>query len=367
MDPYQYKKQLQTKKQIQKNRRNLKFTIALFIVLIILILALMLYLIFSMLKENPSSLSQLFPGSTVSESTADEIDNDGLTIDKPAVDNSTIDDLNPDDIGPDGATLEEHHPEGINPVESAPETTATSSVPNSEVAVPDLPSSQQENASNPTGGSILQETGVYTFLQGPAAWNAKTDWSGEWCKKELGGQLFSVFGCGLCCLANIYSTLTPYECSPVDMFHYAVEQTDYAPSGSMGAIDWPYLKQTLQKTGITSVLAKKDKTYEQFQAKVSKAKTVIALVCSANDSTYWQNVNGHYVNLWLYNAADDTILLGDPGNPAHNRQRIPLSYVYNALKTSGSYQYLLITAVDEEANTWKHDGISDLWNAPSYL
>jgi len=58
---------------------------------------------------------------------------------------------------------------------------------------------------------------IYTFSQGPVAWERKTPYSGEWCEFEMEGGRFSVFGCGLCALANIYSSLTPYECSPVDM------------------------------------------------------------------------------------------------------------------------------------------------------
>ena len=219
----------------------------------------------------------------------------------------------------------------------------------------------------PSWSGTLTEKDIYTFLQGPKAWESKADFSGEWYDEFLAGQRFSVFGCGLCDLANIYSTLTPYECSPLDMYEYAQEASDYTPVSGYGAIDWPYLRDTLASTGIISEIRQKDETYEEFQENVSGAISVIALVCSYDDSTYWEDVEGHYVNLWLYDGSDDTVLLGDSGNPAHNRQRIPLRYVYDALKSAADYQYLLVTDVDEEGNTWKHDGIDEKWNRPSYL
>ena len=73
-----------------------------------------------------------------------------------------------------------------------------------------------------------------------------------------------------------------------------------------------------------------------------------------------------YVNIWLYDPTDETVLLADSGNPEHNRQRIPLRYVYDAMKTSSRYQYLLVTSVDPDGNTWKHDGIDIRWKKPRY-
>ena len=212
----------------------------------------------------------------------------------------------------------------------------------------------------------LKERDVYTFLQGPVAWETETDWSGAWCEKVLGGQRFSVFGCGICDMANIYSTLTPYDCSPVDMFYYARDTSDYTPVSDFGAIDWPFMRDTLKTTGIYGTISDKDRTYEAFQKKIRGSITSIVLVSSANDNTYWHNVSGHYVNIWLYDEEDDTVFLADSGNPGHNRERIPLRYVYDALKTSGEHQYLMITSVDPAANAWKHDGIEDDWTVPEY-
>ena len=86
-----------------------------------------------------------------------------------------------------------------------------------------------------------------------------------------------------------------------------------------------------------------------------------------HDDTYWHGVEGHYVNIWQYNSEDDTVFLADSGNPDHNRQRIPLRYIYDALKTYNNYQYMLITKVDTEKNTWQHDGIKERWRKPKYL
>ncbi len=219
----------------------------------------------------------------------------------------------------------------------------------------------------PADAASLTPDQVYTFLQGPKAWNSRTDWSGSWCELVLADQKFSVFGCGLCDLANIYSTLTAYDCSPVDMFYYAREVSGYQPVSGYGAIDWPDLKKTLQTTGIYSELGKKPDSYEEFQSRIAGSFCSIVLVSSYNDSSYWPNSEGHYVNLWLYDAGDDTVFLADSGNPDHNRQRIPLRYVYSALKTAADYQYLLVTGVNEKANAWKHDGISLQWKKPSYL
>lgn len=210
------------------------------------------------------------------------------------------------------------------------------------------------------------ETDIYTFMQGPKAWAAKVDFSGSWCEVVLADQEFSVFGCGLCVLANIYSTLTECDCSPLDMYDYARQVSGYAPSSGYGAIDWPFMKQTLQTVGIEAKLRKKNISYRQFQEAIANSYCAVVLVSSYNDDTYWHEVEGHYVTIWLYDPEDDTVFLSDSGNPDHNRQRIPLRYIYDALKTAGSHQYMMITGVDENGNTWGHDGISIKWKRPKY-
>ena len=53
----------------------------------------------------------------------------------------------------------------------------------------------------------IEEKEVYTFLQGPKSWAEGRPWSGEWSQFGVEGNPFGGFGCGLCCLANIYNTL----------------------------------------------------------------------------------------------------------------------------------------------------------------
>ena len=250
---------------------------------------------------------------------------------------------------------------------TAPQQTAEIT-PSPAAEKPAEPEKESEQEKEPTGFDIsgLEEEDVYTFLQGPMAWGSKTDWSGPWCNMILGGQSFGIFGCGLCDLANIYSTLTPYDCSPVDMFYYAQEASKYHPVSDFGAIDWPFLLQTLQSAGIDGKLCKKDKTYEAFQKSIAGGLSAIALVSNESSGVYWPYTNGHYVNIWLYDEESDTVLLADSGNPDHNRQRIPLSYVYDSLKLSSNYQYLLVTSVDPEKNEWKHNGIELEWSVPAY-
>ena len=214
--------------------------------------------------------------------------------------------------------------------------------------------------------SDLEETDIYTFMQGPKAWKSKVDFSGSWCSEVLADQEFSVFGCGLCVLANIYSTLTPCDCSPLDMFYYAREVSGYSPVSGFGAIDWPYMRQTLKTTGITAKLRRKPSDYARFQKAVSESLCTVALISSYYDDTYWHDVEGHYVTIWLYNSEDDTVFLSDSGNPDHNRQRIPLRYIYDALKKASQYHYMIVTDVDENGNTWGHDGINIRWKKPRY-
>ena len=164
---------------------------------------------------------------------------------------------------------------------------------------------------------------VYTFLQGPRAFSESLPWSGDWCQKIVRHNSFGGFGCGLCCMANIYSTLTPYECSPWDMYEY---------------------------------------TYEEFQEQMTHTDSAIVLVSSGEDDTFWKDTAGHYVNIWLYQKDSDMVFLAEPGDPENNRTWIPLRYVYDALKTVSQYQYLTVTAYAEESNQWKWNGIDDVWN-----
>lgn len=210
-----------------------------------------------------------------------------------------------------------------------------------------------------------REEKIYTFLQGPRSWGENIPWSGEWAAFNIEGNPFGGFGCGLCCLANIYDTLSPYEVSPWDMCEYAMSVTDYAPTGEAGAIDWVYMKEALECCGFTCGLYRKPDTYEEFQEQMEEMKSSIVLISSSEDDTYWQDTPGHYVNIWMYQTEDDTVFLSEPGNPENNRSRIPLRYIYDALKTVSKYQYLAVDDYWEERNQWKADGIDEVWNRPA--
>lgn len=76
----------------------------------------------------------------------------------------------------------------------------------------------------------FDESDVYSFLQGPKSWGEGRAWSGEWSNQYVRGNYFGNFGCGLCCMANIYSTFSGHTCSPWDMFLYAREVSGYTPT-----------------------------------------------------------------------------------------------------------------------------------------
>ncbi len=213
----------------------------------------------------------------------------------------------------------------------------------------------------------IQEQDIYTFLQGPKSWAEGLSWSGEWSQFQVDGNPFGGFGCGLCCLANIYNTLSPYEVSPWDLCEYAIEVSEYAPDGRYGAIDWEPMRDTLKNCGIRSKLYRKPKSYQKFQEQMRNARSAIVLICSGDDDTYWQDTPGHYVNIWLYQEEDDTVFLAEPGSPENNRSRVPLRYIYDALKSVSRFQYLLVKGYLEEDNQWKADGIDEIWNNPKSL
>ena len=208
------------------------------------------------------------------------------------------------------------------------------------------------------------EQGVYTFLQGPKSWAERRAWSGEWSNQYVRGNYFGNFGCGLCCMANIYSTFSGHTCSPWDMFLYAREVSGYTPTKKIGAIGWGDMKTVMRKCGFDAELYTKPQDYETFRDQVRSAKSVVVLVSSHDDNTYWKKTGGHYVNISLYKEDTDEVFLADPADPDGNRNYIPLRYVYDALKTVSKYQYLLVNGYSEEQNQWKQDGIDEAWVAP---
>lgn len=210
----------------------------------------------------------------------------------------------------------------------------------------------------------IEEQEIYTFLQGPRAWEEGVSWSGEWCQMGVKGNSFGNFGCGLCCMANIYDTLSSHKISPWDMCEYAMNVSGYAPRKNAGAIDWGNMKEVLKRCGMTCDVYNKPDSYEKFQEQMAHVKTAIVLVSSDADDTYWKDTPGHYVNIWLYEDESDTVFLAEPGSPDNNRTRIPLKYVYDALKTTSKFQYLAVDEYKEENNLWKTDGIDEKWNQP---
>lgn len=209
--------------------------------------------------------------------------------------------------------------------------------------------------------SVPKEEEVYAFLQGPRSYERKQSGAGDWALEIINGNSFAGFGCGACCMANIYSTLSPYECSPLEMCYFAMEHTGYQPTRKVGAIGWGDLKYGLRAAGIDCELEYKTDTYEAFQEMMADAKSMVALVSSDEDDTFWKDTHGHYVNIWLYDDEDDTVFLAEPGDPNNNRSRIPLRYIYDALKTSSTYQFLAVAGYTEENDVWKHNGIGGTW------
>lgn len=194
---------------------------------------------------------------------------------------------------------------------------------------------------------------IATFLQGPKSWGERRVWSGEWGDSYYDGGSFGGFGCGLCCMANIYTSLTPYECSPLDMYRYAKNKSGY---GGGGAIDWGYIKETLKSAGFTCDVGRKPSSYERFQKKVKSALAMLVVVSSQDSTCYWKDTPGHYVTLFLYDEKTDRIFLADSGDPDHNRQWVSLKKIYLSLKTANNWQYLEVTKYEKSADTWRHRG-----------
>lgn len=193
------------------------------------------------------------------------------------------------------------------------------------------------------------------YLQGPKSWKERREWSGKWGKEYYDGGSFGGFGCGLCCMANIYCSLTEYRCSPLDMYEHAKKESMY---GGGGAIDWGFMKQTLASAGFTCRVGRKPSDYATFQEMIKKSMACIVVV-SSNDSTcYWKNTPGHYVTLFLYDEKTDRVFLTDSGNPAHNRHWVALKKVYRSLKTANHWQYLAVTEYDKAKDKWKNNKIT---------
>lgn len=192
---------------------------------------------------------------------------------------------------------------------------------------------------------------VAAFLQGPKSWKKGLEWAGEWGDEYYDGGKFGAFGCGLCCMANIYTTFSGGKCSPIDMYGYAKKVSGY---GGGGAIDWGYMKETLQRTGFSSDVWRKPSNYREFQQQIQNCIACIVVVSSYDSDCYWKNTAGHYVTIFHYDVKTDRIFLTDSGNPSHNRQWVALKKIYKSLKTSNRWQYLAVTSFDAAGDQWKH-------------
>ncbi len=208
------------------------------------------------------------------------------------------------------------------------------------------------------------EEEVYTFLQGPKSWDERRDWSGSWGHTYYDGGSFGAFGCGLCCLANVYSTQSRYRCTPVDMYRFAKRQTYYSGGG---AIAWEYMESILEKLGFSCSVQKKPRSYQAFQKQMTGAKCSIVLVSSDNSTCYWKDTPGHYVTIFMYDEEKDMVFLADSGNPDHNRQWVSLRKIYKSLKTASEWQYLKVGGYDRKKDIWHHKKIEGNWVKPDYI
>ncbi len=202
------------------------------------------------------------------------------------------------------------------------------------------------------------EKDIYTFLQGPKSWGKRLKWSGEWGENFYDGGSFGGFGCGLCCIANVYSSLTKYQCTPIDAYRYAKRKTDYAGGG---AIEWGYMRQSLTSLGFDCAVAKKPDSYGEFQKQIEEVQSAIVLVSSADSECYWKDTPGHYVTIFLYDKEHDNVFLADSGDPEHNGQRVALRKIYKSLKTASTWQYLLVRGYDQKMDQWKHKKAEGNW------
>lgn len=202
------------------------------------------------------------------------------------------------------------------------------------------------------------EEGIYSYLQGPKSWGKRLKWSGDWGVTYFDGGSFGGFGCGLCCIANIYSSLTRYQCTPVDAYKYAKKHTGYSGGG---AIDWGYMRKSLSSMGFDCKVHRKPLSYEKFKRQIKKSKAAVVLVSSNNSTCYWKNTPGHYVTIFLYDETSDKVFLADSGDPNHNRHWVSLKKIYDSLKTSSPWQFLAVTGYQEHLDGWKHKNVKGNW------
>lgn len=216
----------------------------------------------------------------------------------------------------------------------------------------------------PKDSPVYSEENIFTFLQGPKSWKEGIDWSGSWGEEFYDGGSFGSFGCGLCCLANVYSTISTYQCTPVDMYRFTKKNTGYSGGG---AIAWDYMDTALNKLGFSTSLKHKPRSYRAFRKQIEVAECSIVLISSNNSRCYWKNTPGHYVTIFSYDKETGTVFLADSGDPHHNRQRVKLHKIYKSLKTESEWQYLIAGSYNRKNDTWKYKRLDGRWIKPVYM
>ena len=182
----------------------------------------------------------------------------------------------------------------------------------------------------------------------------------------MDGGMFGAFGCGLCCMANVYSSVTPsyYKASPVDMYRFAKKNTWYWGGG---AIDWSYMIKGMRKAGIHCGVKRKPKRYSSFKSDVAASKCAIVLISSYDSRCYWKNTPGHYVTIFAYNKNNDRVFLADSGDPSHNRHWVSLRKIYRSLKKASRYQYIRVTGYNRNQDTFRNRKARGRWIRPAYM
>ena len=191
------------------------------------------------------------------------------------------------------------------------------------------------------------EKKISSYIQLPKDYRPGDKWAGDWADIESGGQTFFTFGCGVCCLSNILSTLGDKVIEPDDVFRLVKTQTDYNPDSGVGAVSWGQLQTVCANAGLKTALKVKPNTLDEFRKDVADSATTLVLVCRENDDALWFYTKGHYVNLWEYDPENDTVFVTDPSG-LFNRNRVMIEDVYNALKTRSSSQYMTVAAPASE-------------------
>ena len=185
------------------------------------------------------------------------------------------------------------------------------------------------------------EKQIYSYVQVPQEYYHNKKWRGDWTDIEAGGQKFFFFGCGVCCLSNMISTLNGVDIKPDEMFALSKEQTNYNPDSGVGALSWKQLKSICEQAGLNADVRKKPDDIDTFRKDVADSDTTMVLVCKYDDDALWFYTNGHYVNLWEYDPATDTVFITDSSG-MFNRKRVQMEDVYNALKTRSEAQYMTV-------------------------